>query len=252
MKLSVIIPAYNDLEAVLRCMTSVMQTVNPQRVELLVQDDASPHVNMPSLLGNVCQRNPENLGFPGNCNAGALRATGDVLMLLNHDVWITQRGWDRRLLDFFELTPQAAVAGPTLLFPDGRVQSVGGAFDIACQPFHTALGAQNPDWEPIATPRAVSWITGAALAVRASVWRELGGLDTAYEGGYFEDVDFCMRARQAGYEVWHRPNIRMYHGSGSTGGNPKFMQNAMLFKQRWVDTKIVTPDEGVLRERWWA
>ena len=252
MKLSVIIPAYNDLEAVLRCMQSVIQTTSPHRTEVLIQDDASPNVIMPPLLGNMCQRNEHNLGFPANCNAGAARARGDVIMLLNHDVWITQRGWDERLLDFFELTPKAAVAKPTLLFPDGRVQSVGGEFDAACHPFHVALGAQNPDWQPIATPRPVSWVTGAAFAVRATVWREFGGFDTAYAGGYFEDVDFCVRARVAGHEVWHRPNIRMYHGTGSTGGNPRFMQNAMLFKQRWVDTKIVSPDDNVLRERFWA
>lgn len=252
MNLSVIIPAYNNLEAALRCMQSVAQTTNPQRCEILVQDDCSPNVIMPSLLGTVCQRNATNLGFPGNCNAGAARARGDVLLFLNHDVWVTMRGWDMRLLDFFELTPDAAVAGPTLLFPDGRVQSVGGAFDAAGQPYHVALGAQNPDWEPISTPREVSWITGAAFAVRRDVWQQLGGFDTAYTGGYFEDVDFCMKARQAGYTVWHRPNIRMYHGVGSTGGNPHFVQNAMLFKRRWVDTKIVEPGDSVIRERFWA
>jgi GT2 family glycosyltransferase len=252
MKLSVIIPAYNDLEAVMRCVQSVRDTTNPHRTEVLVQDDCSPNVNMPPLLGPMCKRNAENLGFPGNCNAGAARARGDVILLLNHDIWIAQRGWDVRLLDFFELTPRAGIAGPTLLFPDGSVQSVGGGFDGACHPYHIALGAANPDWEPIATPREVAWITGAAFAVRASIWHDLGGFDTGYIGGYFEDVDFCLRARQAGHTVWHRPNIRMFHGVGSTGGNPHFMHNAMRFKARWVDTKIVKPEIGSLKEGWWA
>lgn len=253
MKLSVVIPAYNDLERALACMQSVVQTTNPQRTEFLVQDDCSPDVNMPPLLGGICQRNAQNLGFPGNCNAGAARARGDVIMFLNHDVIVQQRGWDARLLDFFEREPDAAVAGPTLLFPDGRVQSVGGEFDAVGQPFHTALGASNPDWEPINTPRKVSWITGAAFAVRADVWRQLGGFDTAYGRGYFEDVDFCMKAQQAGYTVWHRPNIRMIHSVGSTGGNPAFMHNALLFKSRWVDTKIVQPgNASVIMARWWV
>jgi GT2 family glycosyltransferase len=228
------------------------QATNPQLTEILVQDDCSPQFNMPLLLGEICQRNTDNLGFPGNCNAGAARARGDVIMFVNHDVWVQQRGWDSRLLSFFEIVTKAGVAGPTLLFPDGRVQSVGGEFDSAGHPYHTALGASNPDWEPIAKPRIVDWITGAAFAVRATLWRELGGFSTDYIGGYFEDVDFCLRAEQAGYGTWHRPNIRMYHGVGSTGGNPHFMHNAMLFKSRWVDTKIVTPGIGGLRERWWA
>lgn len=252
MKLSVVIPAYNNLEAVLRCMQSVAQTTNPQRTEFLVQDDCSPNIVMPPLLGGICQRNEQNLGFPGNCNAGAARARGDVILLLNHDVWVTQRGWDMRLLDFFDLTPEAAVAGPTLLFPNGNVQSVGGEFDAAGQPYHTALNAVNPDWAPINTPREVPWITGAAFAVRRSVWEQLGGFDTGYIGGYFEDVDFCVRARLAGYTVWHCPNIRMYHGVGSTGGNPHFMANAMRFKRLWVDTDKIGPRDSILKERFWT
>ncbi len=242
MKLSVIIPAYNHLENVLRCLTAVRATTNPANTEVLVQDDCSPDVNLPPLLGDCCQRNATNLGFPGNCNAGARRARGDVLFFLNQDCWPIGASWDRRLLDFFELQPEAGIAGPTLLFPDGRVQSVGGEFDAACQPYHVALGAQNPDWEPIARPRQVPWITGAALAVRRATWQQLGGFDEGYAPAYFEDVDLCLRAREAGWQVWHRPSVRFYHGVGSTGGSPTFMQSALRFKERWVDTGKVKPD----------
>lgn len=252
MRLSVIIPAYNHLASVLRCAQAVSATTSADRTQILVQDDASPEYDGPTLLGPICQRNAHNLGFPGNCNAGAQRAAGDVLLFLNQDCWPTQAHWDIQLLDFFELEPSAAVAGPTLLFPDGRVQSVGGAFDSAGHPYHIALGALNADWETINTPRKVSWMTGAALVVRRSVWEQLGGFDTSYQGGYFEDVDFCVRAQLAGYTVWHRPHIRFYHDVGSTGGNPRFMENAMLFKRRWVDSGIVQPDTPYLMERWWA
>ncbi len=252
MKLSVIIPAYNHLGDVLKCVQAVRMTTHPQFVELLVQDDASPEYNGPELLGPMCQRNAENLGFAGNCNAGAARATGDVLMFLNQDAWPIAPGWDKRLLDFFALEPRAGIAGPTLLFPDGRIQSVGGQFDSAGQPFHEALGYANPDWEPISRPREVKWITGAALAVRRETWEQLGGFDTAYVRGYFEDVDLCMRARQAGWTVWHRPNVRMYHAAGGTGGSAYFAQNARLFKARWVDTKMIKPDVPYLAVRYWA
>ena len=251
MKLSVIIPAYNHLGTVLKCRAAVERTVSPLLTEILIQDDASPEYNGAEILPN-CARNVENLGFPGNCNAGAARASGDVLIFLNQDCFPMAGGWDKRLLDFFELTPSAAIAGPTLLFSNGHVQSVGGEFDSAGHPFHTALGAQNPDYAKINTPRKVSWITGAAMAVRRDVWLQLGGFDTTYTRGYFEDVDLCVRAQLAGFEVWHRPNIRFVHDVGSTGGNQHFMQNALLFKTRYVDTKIVLPDVPFLVERWWA
>jgi GT2 family glycosyltransferase len=252
MKLSILIPAYNHAQDVMRCLQSMLATTDRTRTEVLIQDDASPEYHGPTLFGALCERNPVNLGFPGNCNAGARRARGDVLLLLNQDTFTTQQGWDARLLDFFELTPDAGVAGPTLLFPDGRVQSVGGEFDLACQPYHIALGAVNPDWEPINTPRQVPWITGAAFAVRRSCWEQLGGFDEGYRGGYFEDVDFCVRAQLQGWQVWHRPNIRFTHYVGSTGGNPHVRANALRFKARWVDTRIVTPDSTYLQERFWV
>lgn len=252
MNLSVIIPAYNHATEVMRCLQSLWSTADPARTQVVVQDDASPEYDGPTLFGAICERNPRNLGFPGNCNAGARRAAGDVILLLNQDVFGAQPGWDVRLLDFFEQTPRAGVAGPTLLFPDGRVQSVGGEFDLACQPYHLALGAANPDWEPINTARPVPWVTGAAFAVRRTVWEQLGGFDEGYVGGYWEDVDFCVRAQLAGYDVWHRPEVRFFHAVGSTGGNPHFRANALRFKAKWVDTGHITPDCNAIQVRFWA
>jgi len=252
MHLSVIIPAYDHLDAVLTCYQSLARTVNPQRTEVLIQDDASPAYDGPSVLGPACQRNPANLGFPGNCNAGAQRARGDVLLFLNQDCEALHPNWDARLLEHFERFPQCGVVGPTLLFPDGRVQSVGGGFDAASQPYHQYLGLSNPDWEPINTPRTVAWVTGAAFAVRTTCWQQLGGFDTVYGRGYFEDVDFCVRAVNAGWQVWHKPSVRFQHTVGSTGGSPTFRQNALEFKRRYVDTGLIEPDTRFIRERFWV
>jgi GT2 family glycosyltransferase len=252
MNLSVIIPAYNHAHDVMRCYQSVRATTDPTRTEVLIQDDCSPDYLGPILFGPLCERNPRNLGFPANCNAGARRAAGDVILLLNQDTFTVQPGWDALLLDFFAQTERAGVAGPTLLFPDGRVQSVGGEFDAACQPYHVALGAANPEWAPINTPRPVPWITAAAFAVRRACWESLGGFDEAYVGGYFEDVDFCVRAQLAGWQVWHRPDIRFFHEVGSTGGNPRLMQNALRFKAQFVDTHLVTPDCSWIQEHFWV
>ena len=250
-RLSIIILAYNHHLKVQRCYQSVLSTTDPAHTEVLIQDDASPEYNGELLWGPVCQRNSPNLGFPGSSNAGVKRARGEVVLLLNQDTFATTRGWDTQLMALFDEHPQCGIVGPTLLFPDGRVQSVGGLFDAACQPFHEALGYANPDWAPIAVPRQMSWITGAAFAVRRGMWNDLGGFDTEYGRGYFEDVDCCARAVLHGYEVWHEPRVRLFHEVGSTGGNPSFMENARLFKRRWVDTGYVKPDTNVIKVRFW-
>jgi GT2 family glycosyltransferase len=253
-RLSVIIPAFNALPEVLRCQRTLLDTSDRALTEVLIQDDASSLYNGPLLFGeDVCQRNSPNLGFPGNCNAGAARAHGDVLFFVNQDVYVEreQAGWDARLLEFFDAHPQVGIVGVTLLFPEGNVQSVGGLFDARCQPFHEALGYRNPDWTPINTARKMSWVTGAAFAIRRGLWNMLGGFDTIYGRGYFEDVSMCVMAQLEGAEVWHLPTIRFIHEVGSTGGNPNFHRNAMEFKRRYVDTKYVTPDVNTVKVGFW-
>lgn len=250
-RLSVIIPTYGCLPDVLACQRSLVKTTDPALTEILIQDDASPDYNAVALFDELCQRNPVNLGFPGNCNAGASRASGDILLFLNQDTTALTPNWDAGLLEFFDNHPQAGIVGLTLLFPDGSVQSVGGLFDSACQPYHEALGHTNPDWVPINTARIVSWTTGGAMAVRRDVWQQLGGFDLAYGRGYWEDVDLCVRAALAGWQTWHYPGARFTHRVGSTGGNPRFAVNARLFKSRWVDSGIVQPDIQAQKVKFW-
>jgi GT2 family glycosyltransferase len=251
-KLSVIIPAYNSLDKVLRLKRELEETITPGHTEILIQDDASPLYNGPLMFGECCERNSPNLGFPGNCNAGARRAVGANLLFLNQDIYNLPPGWDVALLRLFDENSQIGIVGPTLLFPNGHIQSVGGLFDGQCQPFHDALGYENPDWTPINTPRPVSWLTGAALCIRRGLWNLLGGFDERYGRGYFEDVDLCVRAQLEGAQVWHEPRVRMTHEVGSTGGSPSFMKNAKMFHRMWVATKYVQPDVPVTKERFWV
>jgi len=251
-RLTVLILAYNALDKVMRCHQALKATTDPAHTRVLIQDDASPLYNGPLLFGeDVCQRNSPNLGFAASANAAARRATTEFIMLLNQDTYTEQRGWDRQIVSLFDEHAECGIVGPTLLFPDGRVQSVGGEFDAACQPSHVALGFSNPDWGPIATPRVVEWITGAAFVVRASMWRALGGFDEGYHA-YFEDCDCAVRAQLAGWQVWHEPRVRMVHEVGSTGGSPYFQSSAKRFKEKWVDTGIVQPDTRFIREHFWA
>ncbi len=256
MNLSIIIPAYNDLAATLNCLNSLQATTSSDGHQWLVQDDASPAMNfmacVPSSIASVA-RNIENQGFPGNCNAGASRAQEEILLFVNQDVFAVPHlnvGWDTALLMAFD-DPQVGIVGARLLFPDGSIQSAGGFFDAKCQPFHRCIGYSNPDYAEVNTPMTVQWVTGAALAIRKALFEQLGGFDTAYGRGYYEDVDLCVKAQLTGFKIWYEPRCTLIHSVGSTGGNPDFMQNAKLFKQRWVDSGVVRPDVQYVRERMW-
>lgn len=256
MKLSVIIPFYENLPEVLMCLNSLQALSGYAPHEYIVQDDTSPSVVGPAVIPPAVarvERNAANLGFAANVNAAARRATGDVLFIVNQDVYGVygqSEAWDTALLTALAM-PEVGIIGARLLFPTGAIQNAGGLFDAKGQPFHRCLGWSNINHPEVATAREVSWTTGAALAIRREVWERVGGLDEAYQRGYFEDVDLCLRVREAGFKVWYEPSCTLIHKTGTTGGSPMLAQNARLFKSRWVDTGKIKPDEPAVRERWW-
>lgn len=265
--LSVIIPFYERLSDLLRCLNTLQRTafVSPDYLtEFIVQDDCSPTVDLPSLLPPCvasAARNPRNLGFAGNCNAGAVRARGDVLFFVNQDVYAAfsdpqgydlSQGWNKALLDAFN-AKNVGIVGAKLLTPNYAIQSAGGLYDVHGQPFHRCLGYSNHRYEEVNTRQPVSWVTGAALAIRREVFAEVGGFDEAYRGGYFEDVDICAKVKASGREVVYEPACTLVHVVGTSGGNLQhFRQNAMLFKRRWIDSGLVEADVYTAHERFWS
>lgn len=255
MNISVIIPAYNNLPGVLTALNS-LQAMQAQPCEYIVQDDASPEIFFPAVIppqSASAARNAVNLGFGGNCNAGASRAHGDILLFINQDVYAVHgwsEAWDAAIRSAFA-DANVGIVGARLLFPDARVQSAGGLFDIRLQPYHRYLGWSNPHVPEVATAGYVSWVTGAALAVRRELFEQVGGFDPVYAGGYWEDVDICLKVRDMGYSIWYEPGATFIHTVGSTGGNPHFAQNAMTFKQRWVDTQKIKADIYAQQESFW-
>lgn len=162
----------------------------------------------------------ENRRFAGGNNAGAAHAIdrgADVVLVLNNDTEVApdllsalDRAFDR---------PEVGIAGPRVVHLDTPdVIWYGGGV------FHAGLGfarhrALRADVDSGGAPAGpTDWVTGCALAVRAPVWESLGGLDEAFYI-YAEDVDFCLRARQAGTSIHYEPTATVLHAvSASTGG----------------------------------
>lgn len=261
--LSVVIPAYNHLEEVLTCLTS-LQTFASKTIpiEFIVADDASPDAPFPILIPHCAAkvvRSNVNGGFAVNCNTGASFAQGDILFFVNQDCLAgfhpvdgnpISQDWDVHLVNAFA-DASVGIVGAKLLFPDGRIQNAGGEFDGRCQPYHRGLGYSNHRYFEVDTPETVSWTTAAAIAIRRPLFNDLNGFDTIYERGYFEDVDLCLRVREAGYTVWYEPRCVLIHHVGTSGGSPTFAKNAAIFRQRWVDSKRITADVMTVKERFW-
>lgn len=240
---------------VLACLNSLQATViDLSRTQWIVQDDYSDNLDMRTIIPPYVAsvgRNEHNLGFAGNANRGAKRAVGDIIVMVNQDIIAIQQsqGWDVVIERAFE-DASVGIAAPRLLFPDGKVQSVGGGYDARLQPYHRCIGWSNLEHHEVNTPQEVEWATGAFLAVRREAWEKTGGFDEAYVS-YFEDVDLAVRIKQAGYKVMFEPRVSFVHRVGSTGGSPHFMNSAKTFKSKWVDQRKIKADTSAVLANWW-
>lgn len=167
-------------------------------------------------------------GFAHTCNAGAASCTADVLVFLNDDT-IPQPGW----LDALTRRVGWGVAGSLLTYPDGTVQHSGVFLRRTPTGELEAFNRQD-----FAESAEVPAVTGACLAVTRELWDELGGFDEDYRNGY-EDVDFCLRARQHGHHVFFAADSHVVHlESRSAGRFDHAADNIALLQQRFGDLEV--------------
>jgi GT2 family glycosyltransferase len=200
---SIIIPVHNKMTITRQCLDALL--AEPRGAvtrEILVVDDGSADTTPAMLAGyGDCirvLRNEQALGFAGACNAGAAAARGEYLVLLNNDT-IPKHGWLAALVNHAQTYPKAAIVGAKLLFPNETIQHAGVVFGLDRAPHHIYAGF--PADHPAANvSRRYQVVTAACALFRREPWEQIGGLDTSYRNGW-EDVDFCMRAGELGYEI---------------------------------------------------
>ena len=185
----------------------------------------------------------KNYGFAGGYNQALQQVKADYYVLLNDDVEVTP-GWIEPVVAQMQQHPDTAICQPKLLMYDQRdtfeyAGGAGGFLDKYGYPFcrgrmFTSLEQDNGQYN---TPGEIFWASGAAMFVRADVWHQLGGLDDDFFA-HMEEIDFCWRAKNAGYRVEYCPQSTVFHVGGGTlpKSNPRktylnFRNNmALLYK----------------------
>lgn len=235
MKVSFIIPLYNCLPLTQAMLASLHATVPTDLAhEIIFVDDGSTDGTKPWLdtLPPPCRvlLNDKNLGFAATCNRGAAIATGEFLFFLNNDL-VLLPGWLEPMLAAFDRHPRTGVVGNVQLnHATGAVDHTGIYFDHQGKPAHSTTR-----WFGLVSYREVAAATGACLALRATVWRQLGGFDPEYRNGC-EDVDLGLRTIEAGLIncVALRSRVR-HHVSASAGRKLRDEHNTFRLVHRWHD-----------------
>ena len=166
-------------------------------------------------------RSETNLGFAKANNLGAKDLQGEFLLLLNSDARLKPESLGRAV-DWMRSHPDCGVAGAQLLNPDGsRQNSIANFPSLATELLNKSLlrrllPTRYPGKEQeFAGPVEVESVVGAFMLIRAEVWRALGGFDERYFF-FFEETDFCLAARRAGWKVFHLPQVEVWHEQGQS------------------------------------
>ncbi len=211
----------------------------------------------------------DNRGYAGNNNVGihtALSQGADWVFVLNEDT-ILAPDCLSRMVEAGEREPCIGIVGPMVFHHSdpGIIQSAGGKMGPDWQAYH--LGQNEPDHGQFAQQRPVDWVSGCAILVRREVIEQAGALDERFFY-YFEETEWCLRAREQGWMVWHVPQARLWHKGVQLDYHPGpnityySTRNRFLLLSKhhapvnvwlvsWVDI-LRTLTSWSIRPKWWS
>ncbi len=240
-KVSILIPNKDHTDDLEKCLHSIWTKTNWENFEVIVIENNSTDPATFTYYKEARQRYnglqvvnypQKGFNFSGINNFGRQYASGDYLLLLNNDVEVRNADWLTELLRQCAHPGGAAICGAELLYPDETLQHAGVVTGLGGYAGHShkyrKAGGSGYMFRA-ATVQDFSAVTGACLLVKTSVWDEVGGLDEAFAVA-FNDVDFCLRVRDAGYRIAWTPYAQLTHyESKSRGGDEKDPVKARRF-----------------------
>lgn len=231
--ISVIIVSWNARNFLLKCLESLYREQTVHIIELIVVDNASSDGSAEAVKENypevVLIRNDSNLGFAKANNIGLQKSTGRYVYLINSDVEVLEGCFDR-LYDFMEDHPDVGIAGPRILYPDRTLQVTCRKFPTLWNTFctttglnkifpsHDFLSSDQMFYFPHDDIRSVDVLAGCFLVVRRDAMDKVGLFDERFFI-YAEDIDWCKRFRNAGWEIVFNPEAEAIHYGGGSSSN---------------------------------
>ena len=248
---SVIIPTQDHSADLARCLASLAAHSGRVRYEVILVENGSREEETFAFYQEARNRYPDlqiaeykgEFNFSALCNLGARFAKGDHLLLLNNDIEVTGEDFLAEML-MFSQRPDVGAVGAKLRYPDGPIQHAGVFVGIGGSAGHSHKGHPGDsqgDMYRLATAQNVSAVTGACLMVKTQLYQQFGGLDEEQFAVAFNDIDFCLRLREAGFLNVFTPFAEAVHYESRTRGyeeggerEARFQQEKENFRRRYA------------------
>lgn len=247
-RVSIIVPTRDRADLLRACVDSVTRLTRYPDFELVVVDNRSSEPDALAYLASLrAEGRARILSYDAPFNYSALnnwavaQCDGAVLCLLNNDVEAIEAGWLEEMV-VHALRPGVGAVGAMLFYPDDTIQHAGVILGLGGIANHAFVGraAGDPGYCARAwATQNLSAVTGACLVVRRDAFAQVGGLDERLQVA-FNDIDFCLRLRQAGYRNVWTPFAKLYHHESASRGSDadaqkraRFLGEVRLMEERW-------------------
>ena len=260
-KLAIVILNWNGAKMLRQYLPSVLEFSKDEAV-VYVADNASTDESITLLKEQFPEVKlillEKNWGFAEGYNKALQQVDAEYYLLLNSDIEVTE-GWLTPMLAFMDAHAEVAACQPKLLSIYQRdsfeyAGACGGYLDRYGYPFCRGriFDVVEKDQGQYDEPAKIHWATGAALLVRARIYKEVGGLD----GRFFahqEEIEMCWRMRIRGYQLYCLPESKVYHVGGGTLPKSNPMKTYLNFRNNLTMLYKCLPEKDlkpVMRLRW--
>lgn len=240
---SIVIPVYNQFGYTYNCLESILKNSGDVKYEIIIADDCS--TDQTKALNTVAHgikiiRNRSNLRFLKNCNNAAKHAKGEYILFLNNDTQV-QENWLSPLVSLIESDAAIGMVGSKLVYPDGYLQEAGGIVwkDGSAWNYGQRKRPEDPEYNYV---KDADYISGAAIMIRKSLWKSIGGFDERFAPAYYEDTDLAFEVRKHGFRVVYQPLSVVVHFEGISNGTDVKeglkayqVENQKKFLEKWKD-----------------
>ena len=251
-RVSVLIPSCDHAGDLRVCVESIYRKTTYHDFEILIIENNSKEEATFRCYAQLQKEHPDTMkvltwqgtGFNYSAlnNFGAKQATGEYLLLLNNDTEVISPRWMEEMVMYAQ-QDRVGCVGAKLLYPDNTIQhaGIGFGFLTLAAHMHKNFPVGHPGYMGrLVYAQDVYAVTAACLMVRKEVYEQVNGLDESFAVA-FNDVDFCVRVREAGYTNVFTPFAQLYHYESKSRGldespakRKRFESEVERFQKRWA------------------
>lgn len=248
---SLIIPTRNGYNILKQCIDSIFQKTTYKNFEIIIVDNGSDDLEILDYFKKLTDnpavtiiRDDRPFNYSQLNNEAVKRAKGEIVGLINNDIEVISPNWLSEMVSH-AVRPGVGAVGAKLLYPDDRLQHAGVLLGVGGVANHAHLYINRKDpgyFCRAAATQNFSAVTAACLLIKKSIYLSVGGLDEVNLTVAFNDVDFCIRVRNAGFRNVWTPHALLYHHESATRGQDvspekraRFVKEVEYMMNTWGD-----------------